>query len=261
VIAATVGADRADRVVHVEHCMGTAFTIDVRDDGCWDDAIRDVVEWLHRVDAIFSTYRADSDISRIRDASMHVLDAAPEVAEVLDLCTRVQAVTRGYFSAYWRDGTLDPTGLVKGWAIERASERLRRHGSANHAVNGGGDLQLAGEAAPGRPWRVGIVDPRDRHRLIADVEGSDIAVATSGTAERGAHIVDPRRGVAADALASVTVIGRSLTFVDAYATAAFAMGADAYAWIEALPDHDGIVVAGSGGVRRTNGRERPAMEL
>jgi thiamine biosynthesis lipoprotein len=237
--------------VHLEHCMGTVFTIDIRDAGQWDDAIGAVVGWLHRVDALFSTYRQTSDISRIRRGHLRVVDADPHVAEVVDLCARLQAETGGYFTAFW-DGRLDPTGLVKGWAIERASALLHAGGSHNHAVNGGGDMQLAGEAAPGKPWRVGISDPRDATRLVAIVQGHDFAIATSGVAERGKHIVAPRTATPADGLASVTVLGRSLTRVDAYATAAFAMGGNALPWLEAQPGHEGLVVSSDGVATHTS---------
>ncbi|HVV20150.1 MAG TPA: FAD:protein FMN transferase, partial [Pseudonocardiaceae bacterium] len=165
---------------HVEHCMGTVFSIDIRDPGRWPHAIRDVVGWLHRVDATFSTYRPDSDISRIRRGELAVADADPLVGQVLDLCARVRSATGGYFSEFF-GGLVDPTGLVKGWAIERAGVLLRARGSGAHAVNGGGDIQAAGEATPGRPWRVGITDPLDRTRVVTVVAGRDFAVATSGT--------------------------------------------------------------------------------
>ena len=113
------------RKVHVEECMGTVFTIDVRDPGSWDGAIGEAVAWLHRVDAVFSTYRADSDISRIRRAELAIEDADGDVAEVLNLCSVVEAETEGYFTAGW-DTEIDPTGLVKGWAIEHASRLLGR---------------------------------------------------------------------------------------------------------------------------------------
>jgi thiamine biosynthesis lipoprotein len=240
----------ADRVVHVEHCMGTVFSIDIRDPGPWRDAIDAVVVWLHRVDELFSTYRPDSEISRRRRGEPSRPD--PLVTEVLDRCAALRAETGGYFSEYWA-GELDPTGLVKGWAVERASALLRAHGSADHAVNGGGDVQLAGEAAPGQPWRVGVSDPADRTRVLTVVRGRDLAVATSGTAERGTHIVDPVTGTAADELAAVTVVGRELSQVDAYATAAFAMGASALDWLEALPDHEGLVVSRTGAAHATSG--------
>ncbi len=252
-ITATTAAAPGDgrRTRHVEHCMGTVFTIDVRDPGSWGGAIGEAVAWLHRVDAVFSTYRADSDISRIRRGRLAIEDADPDVAQVLAHCAAVEAETDGYFTAVW-DGDIDPTGLVKGWAIEQASRILTAHGSANHAVNGGGDIQLVGESAPGQPWRVGVSDPFDAG-LLAVVAGRDFTVATSGTAERGAHIVNPHSGERAGALASVTVVGRSLTRVDAYATAAFAMGDDAFAWIDARPDYEWLVVSDEGVAMATPG--------
>ena len=240
------------RVVHVEHCMGTVFTVDIRDRGDWDDAVCDVVGWLHSIDRVCSTYRPDSDISRLGRGELGVADADPRVAEVLDLCAELQLDTDGYFTAMV-NGRLDPTGLVKGWAIEGASDLLRAHGSHNHAVNGGGDMQLAGERAPGEPWRVGISNPFEGNRVLATVTGRDVAVATSGVAERGAHIVNPFTGRAATELASVTVVGASLTRVDAYATAAFAMGSGALAWLESLPGCDGLVVAADATVAATSG--------
>jgi thiamine biosynthesis lipoprotein len=240
------------RTVHVEHCMGTVFTIDVRDPGEWDDTIADCVAWLHQVDALFSTYRANSEISRIRRGELTVDGAHPHVAEVFALCEQVRLTTRGYFSLHWR-GAPDPTGLVKGWAIDRASALLRAHGSRNHAVNGGGDMCLAGQAEPGRPWRVGISDPHRPQHILTAITGTDVAVATSGTAERGPHIIDPWTGAPAQDVTAVTVVGPELTLVDAYATAAVAMGAGALAWLATLPGHEAFVVSVDGGHRRTVG--------
>lgn len=231
----------AARTLHVEHCMGTVFTIDIRDAGDWSLTVTEVVDWLHHVDAVFSTYRPDSDLSRIRRRALRVADADPAFGPVLDLCARAQADTGGAFSAM-SGGLLDPTGLVKGWAIERASQLLRRHGSANHAVNGGGDLQLAGEAEPGRAWGVGIADPFDARRVLTVVRGRDLAVATSGVAERGLHIVDPFTGRAATGVASATVVGPRLALVDAYATAAVVLGPDAVRWVDGMIDHAALVI-------------------
>jgi len=232
--------------------MGTVFSIDIRDPGSWADAIGAVVAWLHRVDQVFSTYRPDSDISRIRRDELAVEDADPDVAAVLGSCDVIEAETGGYFTAFW-DTEVDPTGLVKGWAIEEASRLLIAHGSGNHAVNGGGDVQLAGESAPGHAWRVGISDPLDRARILTVATGRDFAVATSGIAERGAHIVDPHTGIPPGDLGSVTIVGRSLTRCDAYATAAFAMGRQGLRWVEDLPDHEGLFVSSEGLLMRTAG--------
>jgi thiamine biosynthesis lipoprotein len=235
------------RTVHVEHCMGTAFTFDIRDPGRWDAAITEAVGWLHHVDAVFSTYRADSDISRIQRGELRVADADPEVGVVLELCARAATATGGAFTAMPR-GRLDPTGLVKGWAVERASRLLDAHGAVNHAVNGGGDLQLAGSAGPGRPWVVGISDPLDRSRIISTVTGRDFAVATSGIAERGSHILDPFTARPAVALAGATVVGDRLTFADAYATAAFVLGTQAIRWIEDVDGYAALLVDTGGAI-------------
>lgn len=251
------GIARRSRTVHVEHCMGTVFSIDIRDPGEWSAAIADVVAWLHRVDATFSTYQATSDISRIRRGELRVTEADPMVADVLELCALAQHETGGFFTPL-PDGRIDPTGLVKGWAIERASALLHSAGSTNHAVSGGGDMQLAGEAVPGRPWQVGIVNPRDPTEVLATVGGADCAVATSGVGERGAHIVNPFTGRAVDTgLLSATVVGPRLTQADAYATGAFVMGKAGVGWVESLPGHEALLVDEAGRQLRTTGWPQP----
>jgi thiamine biosynthesis lipoprotein len=230
---------------HVEHCMGTVFSIDVRSPGVDHAALESIIAWLHWVDETFSTYRPDSQINRLARGEITLAGCAPEVAEILDRCTEHEAETDGFFSPR-ADGTLDPSGLVKGWAIQRASEMLRAAGSTNHCVNGGGDVQCAGSPAPDTPWRIGIAHPLQPTDLVGVVTGHDLAVATSGTAERGSHIVEPHTRIAPNALASVTLVGRDLANTDAYATAAFAMGAAAPDWIATLPGYWGLVVYSDG---------------
>jgi thiamine biosynthesis lipoprotein len=242
------------RTVHVEHCMGTVFSFDIRDPGEWTSALAEAVAWLHEVDATFSTYRDDSVVSRLGRGELSQAECSAQVQEVLVLCEQVSLASKGYFSIQaGQGGGLDPSGMVKGWAIERASDLLAAHGSRNHAVNGGGDIQLEGESASGQPWRIGITDPHDGQRVLTVVTGRDLAVATSGIAERGAHIVNPHTGMAPVGLASVTIIGRQLTFVDAYATAAFAMGPQSLSWIESLVGYDGLLVLADGSTRATSG--------
>ena len=236
---------------HVDKCMVTVFSIDVRSPGCDPSALDDVLALLHEIDATFSTYRADSEISRLARHEIDLDDCGDDVRWVLDRCGALERDTSGFFSAH-AAGSLDPSGLVKGWAIERASDLLAAAGSANHCVNGGGDVQCAGEASPGTPWRVGVAHPLRPGQIAAVVQGRDIAVATSGTSERGAHIVDPHTGLAPGAQAGVTVVGRRLSTTDAYCTAAFAMGDAARGWLETLDGYSGFGVTSTGETWRTS---------
>ncbi|POM26409.1 Thiamine biosynthesis lipoprotein ApbE precursor [Actinomadura rubteroloni] len=237
---------------HVEHVMGTVFSFDVRTPPTprIRAALTVAVDWLHHVDAVFSPYRPDSQISRLRDGTLTLAECDPDVRDILAFCAEVAAETGGRFTAS-PGGRLDPSGAVKGWAIERASDLLFAAGAVDHCVNGGGDVQARGGPAPGEPWRIGVADPRDRTRVAAVVEGRDVAVATSGTAERGPHIIDPATGRPATALLSLTLAGRALTRTDALATAAFAMGAEACAWLAARPGLHACTVTAAGDVRTT----------
>ena len=241
------------RVRHAEHVMGTVVSFDVpvfaRANGSLDAAIA----WLHWVDGVFSPYRADSDVSRLARAELDLGACAPEVAEVLEASARVSDLSHGYFTAY-PGGRFDPSGYVKGWATERAASLLTYTGSANHLVNAGGDVQCTGVRRPGEPWRIGIADPFQRGGLALVVVARDCAVATSGLAERGWHILDPHTGRAACGLASLTVIGPSLTLADAYATAAFAMGpALARDWTESVDGYEAFAITSDGHTWQTPG--------
>lgn len=226
---------------HVEHVMGTVFSFDIRDPDtpARRAALREAVAMLHRVDELFSTYKPDSVISRLARHDVTRGDIPTVVHEVLELCAEAHLRTRGCFS-YRPGGTLDPSGLVKGWATELASALLYASGAVNTSVNGGGDVQVRGEAAPGRAWRIGIADPRDPARILTTVTGRDIAVATSGTAERGSHIIDPRTGTPVPGLVSATVTGPHLMWADVYATAAVVLGDEAEEWLTGI---DGYALA------------------
>ncbi|GAA0977477.1 FAD:protein FMN transferase [Acrocarpospora macrocephala] len=249
---------------HVEHVMGTVFSFDVRHgEQAWP-AVKAAVALLHRVDEVFSPYRPDSAISRLGRGETTPARCPAEVMDVLALCARAEQATGGYFSVV-PDRRLDPSGLVKGWAIERASMLLRERGAPRHCVNGGGDVRLGSAPEPGRPWRVGIAHPLRPGDLLTVVEGCDLAVATSGVAERGPHIIDPHTGRPALELASLTLVGEDLTMVDAYATAAFAMGDNARDWVRATPGVEALAVTASGRTWRTSGfpatTDRPARGL
>ncbi|MDQ0402767.1 thiamine biosynthesis lipoprotein [Streptomyces sp. DSM 40167] len=246
-------------VRHVEEAMGTVFSFDVR--GGEPKAVRaaldEAVAGLHRADEVFSTYRDDSQVSRLARDEVTVEACAPEVAEVLELAAEAERVSDGWFSTRYR-GRLDPTGIVKGWAVERAARRIAAAGATGVSLNGGGDVQLLGSPGARRPWRVGVSDPLRPGGLAAVVSAAgaaELAVATSGSAERGAHVVDPRTGRSAVTdLLSVTVVAPRLTWADCWATAAFAMGSrEGLRWLESLPGVEGLLITAGDEVRCTGG--------
>ncbi|MFI9613830.1 FAD:protein FMN transferase [Streptomyces sp. NPDC052023] len=246
-------------VRRAEEAMGTVFSFDVRggDPRAVRTALETAVAGLHRIDAVFSTYREDSQVSRLARGEVTVGECDPEVAEVLELAAEAERVSEGWFSTTY-EGRLDPTGIVKGWAVERAARLLAAAGASGVSVNGGGDVQLLGVPGPERPWRVGVSDPLRPGGLAAVVSAAgarELAVATSGTAERGAHIVDPRtRKSAVSDLLAVTVVAPSLTWADCWATAAFARGArDGLAWLESLPDVEALLITAGDEVWCTGG--------
>ena len=236
-------------VVHVEHVMGTTVSFDVRTTPDDVDHARRViaaaVHILHTADAVFSTYRPDSDISRLNRGELRLAACHPDVARVLDLCAWFEAKTDGYFTARY-DGSIDPTGLVKGWAVDRAAQHIADAGYQHVLVNGGGDIAAVGGRAPGLPWRVGIAHPFRSDVLLATVELFTGGVATSGTTCRGAHVINPRTGSPATEWASITVSGPDLVSADVYATAALARGRSALTWLSELPGYRYWAVSADG---------------
>ena len=233
---------------YVEHVMGMPISLALR--GRHTDDTPAVTAWaaalaeLRQADRVFSTYRADSVISRLGRGEIALADCPPEVAEVLALGEAAERDSGGAF-AVRRGGVLDPSGVVKGWAAQRAATHLAALPGTDFCLSAGGDLTCRTVDPTGPPWRVGIEDPHDPTRLIAVVPVHTGAVATSGTARRGAHILDARTGRPPTGIASVTVIGPSLTTADIDATAAFALGPDAVRWLRSR-GHTALVVDADG---------------
>jgi FAD:protein FMN transferase len=248
---------------HVEHVMGMAVSIDIRRPAPAASALVDVLQWLHHVDATFSTYLDDSEITRFGRGELGCHELSRDTAEILLRCTELTDLTGGAFDAFAvpaPNGTLlDPSGLVKGWSIERAAAMLEAAGARNFCINAGGDIALRGEATPGEAWQVGIRHPDDANRLAMVVGArGPLAIATSATYERGAHIIDPRVGTPTTALASATIVGPDLGVADAYATAAFVMGLDAIDWIESQPGYHAYLITHDGTTCWSPGFPHPA---
>jgi len=246
----------------VEAIMGTTVSIDVRPPLVASRVLDDVIDQLRDVDARFSTYRADSEVSRLARGEIQLEHCSLDVRHVVAACDHLAIVTGGAFDArrHRPDGRLDPSGFVKGWAVEEAAWLIDSAGGRNYWINAGGDIVARGEAEPGRPWRVGIRHPDRADRVAAVLAVSDRAIATSGSYERGAHVTDPRAGGrAAAGLRSVTLVGPGLAFTDAYATAVFAMGRDGLRWLASEPetaDYAAYAITDDDRVIWTEGMER-----
>jgi FAD:protein FMN transferase len=252
------------RVVHhLEEVMGTIVTIDVyatpgsaADGGAGRPGaevsrqLAEAVASLHRADAMFSTWQPDSPVSRLRRGEITIGQAPAEVAEVLDRCAVARDLAGGWFDPWAMPGGVDPTGYVKGWAAQCALAAFRADGIRGALVNAAGDIASRGDLGPGRPFRIGITDPRAPGRLAAVVELTG-AIATSGTYERGAHLVNPRTGRPEARAASASVTGPDLGLADALATALAVAGEPGLALIEPLDGYEALIITAVGGRRRT----------
>ncbi|MGL4745863.1 MAG: FAD:protein FMN transferase [Angustibacter sp.] len=251
------------RTAWVEQIMGMPVSITRRRESgesgehLADAAVRAVFAELRRVDATFSRWRPDSEVSRVAAGELALSDCSPEVREVHELAEAATRLTSGWFDPWLPtpDGTRrwDPTGLVKGWAVERAAGHLAGT-AADWCINAGGDVVLvpsAGREAavgPERAWLVGIENPRDRGRLVGALSLTCGGAATSGSAARGAHVINPHVGTPADHHGSVTVHGPSLMWADVWATAAYAAGPQAAEVLLAAPGYAAVIVTADGTV-------------
>jgi len=248
--------------------MGMPIGVDVCDPNIGARTVDRVYQWLRFVDATFSTYREDSEISRLNRGELALEQTHPAVRSVLRRCERLRIETDGYFDmrAPPHSSTqevsveagaprpIDPSGLVKGWSVAGAALILDRAGARNYCINAGGDARLRGRSWSGGSWRVGIQHPRIRDSLAAVLVASDVGIATSGAYERGEHIVDPHTGSPPQGVLSVTVVGPDVASADAYATAAYAMGPSGAQWCAGLKDYGAMVILSEGNVLST-----PAM--
>ena len=248
-------------MTHAEHVMGTVVSFAVLpappsrlepprpDPGA---AIQAACALLHEADAVFSTWDPRSPLSRLLRGDICDADGPPSMAEVRTACQAAREASGGWFDPWAMPGGYDPTGLVKGWAVDRALDAIRRSGLPAALVNGGGDLAAFGGPAPGEPWRAGIRHPW-RPAALAGVLEVRGAVATSGSYERGAHLVDPHTGRPGGRAASATVTGPSLAMADALATALAVGGDAALAAVDGLPGYAGYLIRPDGTETWTSG--------
>lgn len=237
---------------YVEHVMGMPLSLALRgrhrDDSRARAAWAAVTAELREADAVFSTYRESSWVQRHNRGERP--PARPDVTEVLALAEAASAASDGAFSV-WLPGPdgrprLDPSGVVKGWAVERAARHLAALPDTDFCLALAGDLVCRADDPDGPGWRIGVADPRDETRLLSVVELRTAALATSGTSRRGGHLVDGRTGRPAAGLAQVSVIAPSLTDADVWATTVFALGDEGQEWLAGRPQTAGLLVRTDG---------------
>lgn len=242
----------------VDGLMGTMVAVHLADDlprPVLSRLATEFFDWMREVEDRFSVFRPDSEVSRLGRGEVSLPGCSRQLRQVLDDCARAWRDTDGYFDVY-ATGRLNPSGYVKGWSAEVASARLAEAGCHNHLINAGGDIRVRGHPEPGQPWHIPIRHPWRGDGAYLMLAVTDAAVSTSGTYERGFHVVDPHTREPAEALRSVTVVGPDLGMADAYATAAVAMGTPGIDWLARLAERTGYgsaVVTEGGDAFRTKG--------
>jgi thiamine biosynthesis lipoprotein len=215
-------------------------------------AIASACTRLHELDGIFSTWKPDSPMSKLRSGVLRLDDAPQEMALVVELCEQARILSQGWFDPWAMPGGFDPTGLVKGWATEHALEVLCLAGVQGAIINGGGDIAVFGWPETDKPWRIGIRHPW-RPEALACVLEVDRAVATSGCYERGPHLINPKDGKMIFRTASASVVGPNLAMCDALATALVVADCDGPAMARSLRGYEAYIISSDGSEDATEG--------
>ncbi len=248
-------SDVASSTRHLIEVMGTVVTIDLFhlvDADAATNSIEQVRSLLVDVDRVFSTYKDSSPVSRLRRGELTLGETPPQVADVLDLCQRAKTMTGGWFDPWSLPGGVDPTGYVKGWAAQLALDQLRGLDVTGAIVNAAGDIASFGGPDLDTFFRTGIVRPDDPQRLAAVVE-LRACLATSGEAERGAHLYNPFAHQFTSAVASASVAGPNLGVCDALATALSVGGHDVMVLIDKVEGYEAMTIDDAGSMRATPG--------
>lgn len=250
------GGALAPQTTHAEPVMGTVFSFTAVHGDLPPDAVQAALaaacRILHDCDALFSTWNPASPVSRFRRGEAALGQMPPEFTEVMEECRAAKEASGGWFDPWAMPGGFDPTGLVKGWATERALAELSRAGLPGALINGGGDVAVFGSPADGQRWRVGIRHPWRADALACVIETGQ-AVATSGPYERGAHLIDPATRRPQSRAASATVTGPRLALADALATGVAVGGDEALAVVAGLAGYAAYLIRPDGSETDTGG--------
>jgi len=237
--------------------MGMPVTVEVIGKDVKSSDLAGVFKYFRSIDQSFSTYKALSEISLINSGKITLSEISPDMKKVFELAAKTKKETGGYFDIQ-RNGQLDPSGIVKGWAILNAANLLRKKGYKDFYIEAGGDIQSSGKNASGEAWKVGIRNPFNTNEIIKVINLTNQGIATSGTYEKGGHIYNPKseEKSASGNIVSLTVIAKDVLEADRFATAAFAMGEKGINFIENLPGIEAYMVDKSGIATLTTGFEK-----
>ncbi len=234
--------------------MGMPITVEIADAAATTEDLDAVFAYFRSVDEQFSPFKKTSEVSRMNDGLMTQEERSAAMREVLALSEETKKMTDGYFDIRKPDGTIDPSGLVKGWAILNAANLLKERGRENFCVEAGGDIQVDGRNVRGSIWTGGIRNPFQKDHIVKTVALDGKGIATSGTYIRGQHIYDPHHPEQpVTDIVSLTVIGPNVFEADRFATAAFAMGRKGITFIENLKGFEGYMIDVQGIATMTNG--------
>lgn len=233
--------------------MGMPVTVGIADEPP-PGLVDRVFAYFAEIDRRFSPFNPESEVSALNRHAPAMPTLSADMLDVLSLAARTKRQTHGYFEIGRPDGGIDPSGIVKGWAVRNAATLISSAGVRNFFVEAGGDIQCHGCKARGEDWRAGIRNPFNEGKIIKVLTPGGHGIATSGTYARGQHIYDPHhRGRPIEHIVSLTVIGPDVLEADRFATAAFAMGRDGIFFIESEPHLEGYVVDRRGIATQTSG--------
>jgi thiamine biosynthesis lipoprotein len=240
--------------------MGMPITIEVVDPKVTESDIASIFDYFASVDRIFSPFKKESEISRINAGEITKKQVSADMRQILQLADDTRRESNGYFNIN-HNGKIDPSGIVKGWAIFNAAQLLKEHGFHNFYVEAGGDIQVSGKNEKGNRWTVGIRNPFQREEIVKVLWLENKGIATSGLYERGEHIYNPHKpNDPIVGIASMTIIGPNVYDADRFATAAFAMGERGIHFIEKLPGYDGYMIDSKGIATMTSKFNRFVVE-
>lgn len=232
----------------VSENMGMPISVDIPNNN--DQKIfNKLFEICEDTDNRFSPYKATSELSKLWRGAIKERDSSPDMQYIISECKKYEKLTDGYFSPNFAK-RFNPTGYVKAWCIQRMVDYLKSENIEIYLINAGGDIVAASNGT--HKWDIAIANPFNTAEPIASLNVDNLCIATSGSYERGSHIINPHNGEAATELASVTIFGPKIENADVFATAVYAMGEEkGITFIKTQKAYNAIIVRPDGTITTT----------